>query len=945
MSNKFILLPDTPNITETSFGAHKRIAGGLASMIENGTDGLTVAIEGEWGSGKSTVIHLLKEKLKENEDICFVEFDAWVNLGDPVRRAFLSRVISTLRKQPGKKSGSVWLQEKISNEMLPWVKNQKAAVDARDSGKETTWEIIQEEMVQKRDAKENKVSIGWLGFIFIFGLLVAGFVQVLKLVSGDAILKGGLNLWQGIILLLLALAYFGYISYIKKDKNKFGELLELVGRFKQEDMTIGISSGNPTIIEFQFLFKLAVKSALWGMRNETNKADEADHDDEEKKKRKLVLVLDNIDRVDQATSENLWSLIRTFVDSPEISSESWAKRIWILVPVFQRKQLGESSGEIRSAARTPSFHEKVFQASVFVPRPHSKNIEGFLKKKLEAASITEDKDITALSIIYRSFSGKGEDFGAGGDVPRTIIRFVNDVVTKCYVWSGQEFTKKDGDLSKWNPAHAECQSNRLKLFATYQLLSRSNDFSERLALNELLDGDDLKHVGDLKVNERTTAEEQKTLAHNLLGAIHFNEDNLDEVQKQLENRKKPMEYLWGDKLITDPSEWERLLGDASSKAIIFEELSKIYRLSDIEKGLTEGNIILNISEAKLSNAYFNILTLSAFYNHGSEPQTKAQIVAKAIETKMGSYKADNPRYKVIADTFRSGTNLGIEKEWIQFESDHKYTLIVRNKSIELAPSVAGYFMGNNDPLTGDAIKAQSSHRSDEILTSPRIGSHEARNVQLESWDENRERSLKDFADSIRATSFKDSAWEGFEVEAFADEEKLQSHLENLLEALCERISGHGDLVDSLCREVNNLGFWIWLEPLKIAIIYSNADVETDRDLEDRCLLIRAIAHIKIMESKKLDPAEAKKAFQSCLNRELDVQREKGEDDPQTAFNAARKSMKNYFSPSGVFADSNDENSNYKIIHQSTSRQIYENLEPSAELLEKLKEMKVVDVNK
>ena len=52
---------------------------GVFSSLENDTEGFAVALLGDWGIGKSTVIKLLKEKLNDKfpDDFVFAEFNAW----------------------------------------------------------------------------------------------------------------------------------------------------------------------------------------------------------------------------------------------------------------------------------------------------------------------------------------------------------------------------------------------------------------------------------------------------------------------------------------------------------------------------------------------------------------------------------------------------------------------------------------------------------------------------------------------------------------------------------------------------------------------------------------------------------------------------------------------------------------------------------------------------
>jgi len=83
-----ILLDDLPSDTD-SFGSHEPVAFAIGEMVAREDGGKAIALEGSWGSGKSTIISVLSERLKGQ---VFV-FDAWAHEGDPLRRVFLERLI------------------------------------------------------------------------------------------------------------------------------------------------------------------------------------------------------------------------------------------------------------------------------------------------------------------------------------------------------------------------------------------------------------------------------------------------------------------------------------------------------------------------------------------------------------------------------------------------------------------------------------------------------------------------------------------------------------------------------------------------------------------------------------------------------------------------------------------------------------------------------------
>ena len=89
------LLSDDPEL-EDGFGTHEPIAEAIAKLICNEkTGGKCIGIEGTWGSGKSTIVNLLKRKLKEkNKRVC--NFDAWAHQGDPLRVVFYKELLRCL---------------------------------------------------------------------------------------------------------------------------------------------------------------------------------------------------------------------------------------------------------------------------------------------------------------------------------------------------------------------------------------------------------------------------------------------------------------------------------------------------------------------------------------------------------------------------------------------------------------------------------------------------------------------------------------------------------------------------------------------------------------------------------------------------------------------------------------------------------------------------------
>src|SRR5690348_8063958 len=78
-----VLIPDEPAEAD-SFGPHGRLAAAVVDLIRNTDGGKAIGIEGGWGSGKTTVVKLVKSEIERDGNYTVVEFDAWAHEGDPL---------------------------------------------------------------------------------------------------------------------------------------------------------------------------------------------------------------------------------------------------------------------------------------------------------------------------------------------------------------------------------------------------------------------------------------------------------------------------------------------------------------------------------------------------------------------------------------------------------------------------------------------------------------------------------------------------------------------------------------------------------------------------------------------------------------------------------------------------------------------------------------------
>lgn len=107
--NHAIGQPDEPAVVD-EFGIHDYI-GGLAEFIEECNTPLTLSIQGSWGTGKTSIMNLVNNRLKEDsaekgERIIPIWFNTWqfsqFNMSEQLPISLISSLINKLQLYPKK---------------------------------------------------------------------------------------------------------------------------------------------------------------------------------------------------------------------------------------------------------------------------------------------------------------------------------------------------------------------------------------------------------------------------------------------------------------------------------------------------------------------------------------------------------------------------------------------------------------------------------------------------------------------------------------------------------------------------------------------------------------------------------------------------------------------------------------------------------------------------
>jgi len=314
---KVILLDDRP-ADKDSFGPHKRIAVAIRQLVTREDGGRAIALIGNYGSGKSTVINLLKngngELVSGTDDFAVFVFDAWVHEGDPLKRSFLEKLVLFLVDKKWAEGGK-WRKKRL----------------------ELSGRII--ETVTK-----SVPQLSTFGVIWGVGLFASAI--------GLAMVSAGIvdKLWNfvGFVLISVPIA-ISLAGWMIARINKSDNILKyFVNRQTEKMNSATFESQEPTSVEFHSFFCELASDAL-------------------KENKRLLLVIDNLDRVNPDDALKLWSAMRTFIDFSTYEIPAWVKNLWVLV-AFDKEGV-EKLWRNGNNSNTATFLDKTFQIRFRVPDP------------------------------------------------------------------------------------------------------------------------------------------------------------------------------------------------------------------------------------------------------------------------------------------------------------------------------------------------------------------------------------------------------------------------------------------------------------------------------------------------------------------------------------------------------------------------------------------------
>lgn len=383
---------------------HHKIASTLYEIIQHGSsDGLTIGLEGGWGSGKSTVVSILKNKLEaDTNTICFY-FDAWAHEGDPLRRVFLEALIDQVGNDDKELLG---IKSRVSNRIK--TSNVRSSQTVTKLGK---WlalaalfvplgAAIISDTASKIDFKLNGPT-NWLFLIGIICVMAPVFVLA----------RNAWKLWRN----NCKIADLNNWMFLQ------GESESIVTQEISEDE-------ERSSIEFEQYFT-GIVDVLFSKKTNV----------------KLLIVIDNLDRVDADDSLKIWSTLQTFLQrkNPSHKGSSSFKKIWVLVPydeeglakLWKHRANGQHESFETSTDPTEkqkshyrecakSFFDKCFQLRIEVPKLILTGWEKFCAESIDQALIGwEEIEKNNVLNVLKWTRESVDDI----PTPREIKTFVNQV--------------------------------------------------------------------------------------------------------------------------------------------------------------------------------------------------------------------------------------------------------------------------------------------------------------------------------------------------------------------------------------------------------------------------------------------------------------------------------------------------------------------------------------
>ncbi|AZB33519.1 P-loop NTPase fold protein [Chryseobacterium bernardetii] len=410
-SEKYPIFLSNKPIGEDKFegGAQQKTAENIINLIQQDYySPKVIGIEGDWGAGKSNLIELIRSKI-DKKYFTFI-FDVWGNQEDLTRKSFLEQLVNQL----------------IDENCL----NNKLHI-----------EHIKDDLLAKKSKKKNEktpiIRPFWL--VMILSLIIYGFLDSLYsniFKDVDLISTVNFGIWKSVILIYflpvilflvsIFLIFKEYRNYKKLNSHKtFWDILSYITYWFQGKEIVTTESetyleDEPSVYRFRDYFKR--------IEEEVSRSG-----------RKLIIVFDNLDRLEKDKIKSLWSSIHTFFSETKDNLDSW-----VIIP-YNKEELINHLNDDKSQETGIGFIEKSIPINFRITPPVVREWESYFSEKLLDAfgniEINDDDKFLLLKIFDNYYTKTIK--------PRQIINFINSIVS---LYLQREAEIKDGQIKIYHLA-------------------------------------------------------------------------------------------------------------------------------------------------------------------------------------------------------------------------------------------------------------------------------------------------------------------------------------------------------------------------------------------------------------------------------------------------------------------------------------------------------------
>ncbi|MDR6831708.1 MULTISPECIES: P-loop NTPase fold protein [unclassified Sphingopyxis] len=363
-----------------------------------------IGLRGRWGSGKSTIIRQVGDQLrKADPNILIFNYDAWLHQHDPLRRSFMEALVRFL-------IGHQAADPKV------WKKQLKKL-----SGK------LEETTRYDKPIVTNEAKLFFLlAGAFAIGLGFLG-KDTFRDAMGQTTTQAGIwTLFLGLALTLgpIAIWTFRWILSLEHNANAPFWPALLFNRNLGRVQTLTQKPIEPTSIEFGRKFQRLMREV-------------------ETKGKRLVIVIDNIDRVDGKEAMNIWANVRSFFLSSsggdDLVSESYHPTLILPVDgdsISEVFAMGSDTEKGRKLAR--SFINKTFDVTFDVPAPVMSDWRRYVDNELRSClgtAFTEERSFTIKQFLDAWFTVTQTPI-----TPREINKILNHIIALLMQWRSSSLT-------------------------------------------------------------------------------------------------------------------------------------------------------------------------------------------------------------------------------------------------------------------------------------------------------------------------------------------------------------------------------------------------------------------------------------------------------------------------------------------------------------------------